>query len=304
MLWTSCLRQLFLLVVAISGVAHLSSPLVLASGSDSTADIEMVRRAVANYAAREPLRNDYTYLQRVVRVDFLPDQKPVKQTGVYEIIFLEGEPYRRLVSINGRAPSAEQGARDQALFEAEAKARKSGSSVQGPIQKSFAIPIGQLLDDFDLHWRGKEHVNGYETQVIGASPKEEFYAMDADQEYARHFKMKLWIDTAESQIVRLEVTVINGILMIDQQEFELSPAQEVVASRPIRIAIAPQTTYAMEWTKINDEAWLPKWTHWKAAKPTMKLSPDHKPVPLYPSELISTYSAYKKFRVKTYIAPN
>lgn len=294
------------LFVAFVSVPQLVPKSTAEDKPDPSEIADLVHKATMNYEARESLQNNYTYLAHAVRVDSPPGTRTQRVSETYEIMFIEGQPYRRLTLFNEQPLSPEQEKREQALFDAEAKARQAGLPAQKSVHTSFAIPIAQLLEDFDLRWQGKHHIDRREVDMVEAVPLDANQASGPDHEYARHFRIKLWIDPAESQIVRLQATVIRKTI-IDQQQFELSPAQEFVGSRPVHVTIPAETVYSVQWTEIgiktNDEAWLPEWAHWKTGKTVVEVVPGSKPVAVFPYELTWTYSDYKKFRVDTRVLP-
>src|SRR5882672_6334076 len=98
----------FLLLAAFVFLPHLSAQAAKSAKPDPSSVTELVRRAVSNYKAREAQRDNYTYLMHVVRTDYgRPGKRKGKITGTYEIMFLEGEPYRRAITLNGHSLSPE-----------------------------------------------------------------------------------------------------------------------------------------------------------------------------------------------------
>ncbi|HKE30819.1 MAG TPA: hypothetical protein VKD65_03775 [Candidatus Angelobacter sp.] len=293
-----------LLLLALFFPAHLWPQRAKAVKPDPATITELVRRAVANYKSRESQLENYTYLAHVARTEFDRNGKPNGQiTGVDEIMMLEGAPYRRTVSLNGRPLSPEQEKQQQMLLEGEASARRAGYNKH-PVHNFFPAPIAQLPDEFRLRWRGWQFLDGHEVQVLEALPIDKQKPASSDQEYARHFKMRLWIDADEAQIVRVESEVIRS-LTLDQDLPHFSPDFKFSGVHTWRFEYARGTTVAMEWTKVNDEAWLPKWTSWKTPKETVTaLTPTKPAAPIHsPAQGTATYSDYKKFRVDTRVVP-
>ena len=293
-----------LLLVMLFFPPHLWPQRSRAAKPDSDTITELVRRVVANYKSREAQLDNYTYLAHVARTEFDGNGKPKgKITGTDEIMILEGTPYGRTVLLNGRPLSPEQERQQQMLLEAEASARRAGYNNH-PVHNFFLAPIVQLPDEFRLRWRSRQLLRGHEVQIIEALPIDEQRPASSDQEYARHFKMTLWIDADEAQIVRVESEVISSVTL-DQNLFEVSPDVKFSGVHTWRFEYARGTTTAMEWTKVNDEAWLPKWSSWKTPKETVTaLTPTKPAVPIHsPEQLTATYSDYKKFRVDTHVVP-
>lgn len=290
-----------MLLAALILPSHLVSQDAKTTKTDFPSVAELVGRAVANYKSREAQLENYTYLAHVVRTEFDGHGKATGEiTGTDEIMTLEGAPYRRTILMNGRPLSLEQEKEQQIMLEAEAVARRAGHN-QHPVRLSSFAPIAQLPHEFRLRWRGKQTLAGRHLQVIDAlalgpdgSP---------DREYARHFKMKLWIDADEAQIVRVESEVIRT-LTLDQDLLGFKD-YKFSGVGAWRFEFARGTTAAMEWTKVNAEAWLPKWASWKTPKETATdLTPARTAGPLkFRDQRTQTFSDYKKFRVDTRVVP-
>lgn len=302
----ACLQRLSLLIALIVFLNLCLMPIAQATspGSDTPSITELVRKAVVNYKAIQAQQSDYTYLAHLERTDFDRHGKVFNHvTSDYEVMFLAGAPYRRLVLSNDLPLSPEQEREEQNLLEAEARARQAGKINQPPAPTSFLAPVAQLPNEFHLRSRGRQRLDGRELQVIEAMPKNEDQPVQPEQEYARHFRMRLWIDTTEFQIVRLEAKVINGAIEIHGPVLVLDPAAHFSADHEIRFVIAPGAVIAEEWTKANDQAWLPRRFYQKTTKKSMaSASPGIAPV-VFASEFTWTYSEYKKFRVDTHVVP-
>ena len=296
------------LFVVLISLPYFSPQAERAGKAEASSMVELVRSAVANYKARQAQRNDYTYLERVVRTEFDRNGKPNGQiTGTYEIMFLKGAPYRRLLRINDEPPRPELEKLEQQLLEAEARMREAGKGDYQPVRTSFFAPVDQLMEGFRLHWRGRQVLNGRDVQMIEAVPDDKHLPSSPKQDYARHFRMKVWIDTKEAQIVRVESRVAGESVAIDQDGIgffqDRSSPDVQIHSQKFRVEVARGTASDMEWTKVNDEAWLPSRSYWNTRKMTVTNIPsEQKPLSIR-VELTCSYSDYKKFRVNTRIAP-
>ena len=270
---------------------------------------ELVRRAAANFKEREALRNDYTYLAHYVWSSSDPRRsRPRPSTADFEIVFLEGEPYMRQTKSNDQPLPPEQEERQIAVMEAFAGAHREAKSRPGGLPAFYMaleLPVAQLPDAFDLHRKGRQRLHGREVFVIEAIPKDKPEPAGADQEHARHFKMKLWIDPEEAQIVRIvgEVVkeiVVTGVPMISDPTGDEKPP--VVESQRHRRLYKPGSTIDEEWTKLDDGAWLPKHVYSKIQERIWLELPKEDSSP-WREVRDCTYSGYKKFHVKTTIVP-
>jgi hypothetical protein len=270
---------------------------------------ELVRRAAANFKAREDLRNDYTYLAHYVwsRSD-LRGRRPRPSTADFEIVFLEGEPYMRQIRSNDQPLPPEEEKRQIAVMEAFARARRQAKSRPGGLPAFYTalkLPVAQLPDAFDLHVKGRQRLDGREVYVIEALPKANQNPADAGQEHARHFKMKLWVDPEEAQLVKIEGEVVKDIVVTGIPTLPGPMANEtpmVFESQRIRRLYKPGSIIGEEWTRLDDGAWLPKHAHAKVQERIWLELPEANSSP-WREVRDCTYSGYKKFRVKTTILP-
>ncbi|HEX3091031.1 MAG TPA: hypothetical protein VHW72_00335 [Candidatus Angelobacter sp.] len=269
----------------------------------------LVRQAAASFKAREDLRNDYTYLAHYVWSSFdTRGRRPRPSTADFEIVFLEGEPYMREIKYNDQPLPPEQEQRQLAMMEAFAKARREAKSRPGGLPAfytAFELPVAQLPDAFDLHMKGRQRLDDREVYVIEALPKVNQNPADAGQEHARHFKMKLWIDPEEAQIVKIEATVVRELVVTGVPTVLGPIANEtllVIEPQQQRFLYKAGSVIGEEWTRLDDGAWLPKHTHAKIQERIWLELPRADSSP-WREVRDCTYSGYKKFRVKATIVP-
>jgi hypothetical protein len=276
---------------------------------------ELVRRAAANHQARQVLQNDYTYLAHGVWSSSGLRTKHLRPSSAdFEIMSLEGEPYMRQIRYNNQPMSPEQEKRQMAVMEAFAKARREAKKRPGRPRSFYTaleLPIAQLPEAFNLHVKGKQRLDGREVYVIEALPKDGLFKdgqgpADDEQEHARHFKMKLWIDPEEAQIVKLEAEVVRDIVMTGIPTIAGPVVNEtplVSESQRMRFLGKPGSIIRLEWTKLDDGAWLPKHAYSKMQERIWLDFPNSDSSSRWREERDWTYSSYKKFRVKATIVP-
>jgi len=300
-----------LVLLALLPVSALSAPALSEERDAININInELVRQAVANHEARQVLRNDYTYLVHCVWSSSDPRTKQRRPSSAdLEIMFLEGEPYMRQTRYNSQPLSPEQEKRQIAVMEAFAKARREAKSRPGGVPSFYTaleLPIAQLPDAFNLHVKGKQRLYGREVYVIEALPKDNQGPADGDQEHARHFKMKLWIDPGEAQIVKVEGEVVRDVVVTGIPTIAgpiVNETPQVFESQRMRFLGKPGSIIRMEWTKLDDGAWLPKHAYSNIQERIWLDLPNADSSSRWREERDWTYSNYKKFRVKATIVP-
>lgn len=299
--------SLFAVLILLASSSGLSSP----DSPKKKDDIDLkdlVRRAAAKLQARKSLSLNYTYLAHCVYFRFDTRIKYTTPNNAdYEIMFIEGEQYMHQLKQDGLPLSPEQERRDTALREAFAKERREGTLKRGELLPTYTfleLPFERLADEFTLHAKGKQPMDGREVQVIDAFPRDTGEASGDDQETARHFKFKLWVDTSEAQVVKVQATVIKDIawtriLTIIAPNADNRPA----VAQQMRTLYKRGTIVTVEWTKLPDGAWLPKHCYVKAPQRIWTNVSHQRSSQPWLDVLDWTYSDYKRFRVDTRIVP-
>jgi hypothetical protein len=269
---------------------------------------DLVRRAAANYEARQAQRNDYTYLAHCV---WFRDDRRTKHPRTYsddsEVMFLEGEPYVRLVRHDNQPLSPEEEKQERVVRESLARARCEGKSKGGASPSPympFDLPMAQLADEFDLRKKSQQRLDDRTVYVIEAAPGNDQDRGNADQERAHHFRMKLWIDAAEAQIVKVEAVIIRDIVVTAMPAMSypiVNDAPEVYESKKLRRLYKPGTTMSAEWTRLSEGVWLPNHVRWKASDRIWW--PNSSSSLNWRESQDCTYFDYKRFRVKSTILP-
>lgn len=352
----------------------------LEDGRSSPSDpVEVMRLAVAKYIARELTLKDYTYVENERgRTPFDAG------SNTYEIILLDGHPYRRHTRFNGQALPPEEEKEEQARLAAawrrigmEGEVRVlAGNSDQGPrprtgkqladdrssdpqiaaMQESVArlhkevndnnevairqgwspgfgmsrfamvpsfkkyivnlrLPLSQLPALFDIRFTGTEILGSRKTYVLEANPKAPYVLIERPDADVQNFKLKIWVDEAETQIVKAEGKAISDGFLSKIDDFvldssNLSPkvAAKVRELLPnSRLLYSRGTVVTMQWARVNDEVWLPSKIHINGVEEVVYPKPRGNDVKFVnegtPTEYDIVFSDYKKFRVDARILP-
>jgi len=278
---------------------------------------DLVRRAIANHVQRELIRNDYTYLAHMRWTDsgYCGRSRPYC-TESYEIMFLEGAPYTRHTAHNDQPLSADVEKLEEAMLQAEAKARragagnKQGSTLGYMMESKSTWTLDHLTTEFSLRGKGTSVLNGRRVYVVEALPREKPGHLDSTVDYPLYFKTTIWIDIEEQQIVRAKEELIEDNLIITQPaihlRYPLTPeARQIYESGKSHGTYARGAFFVIQWTKINGEAWLPQVTHSKFKVWIVHESPagEMSRRVEFRRKIDTTYSDYQKFVVKTRIVP-
>lgn len=339
MLFRILTASLVLAVVQAAPAQAPASPDATAEKPDVQA---IVKQAVANFTARESLPKDYTYLETIKAED--AKLKHGRSEDIYEIIEIKGHGFRRHVEHDGQKlmHEAREDEEDRAkLLEAEHKILEeqirpghTRESLEAAVRKimeesglkdwqpqltlppnlpsmgvvqftetlyKFKLPIEDLDQKFELKFKEQKTLDGRATYVVQANPKHS----KEKSERPTNFRMKIWIDRQEMQIVKVEGEAL-GMGLLGAPEYSSfsgkGMSEKEVAERKQQLAgsrlyYGDGTKIMQEWTKVNDEAWLLHRRHVKGSH--IFLLPD-RTRPAFSSDVEYDLedTNYKKFRVQ------
>jgi len=177
------------------------------------------------------------------------------------------------------------------------------------------LPLRQLPDPFDIRLIGTVVLNGRKTYVLEANPKTPHASIEKPDADAQNFKLKIWIDEADTQIVKAEGKAISdGFLSkIDDFVLDSSNLSPKVAAKVRELLPDSRSLYSrgtvvtMQWARVNDEVWLPSEIHINGVEELVYPKPRGNDVKFVnegtPIKYDIVFSDYQKFRVNTRILP-
>lgn len=165
----------------------------------------------------------------------------------FQILFVEGISYQRLVARNGKPlDKREQALEEKKMQQVAAQRRKqqrpgrfSKESVgadEVPVYHVSNSANPELLTPlFDCRLLGEEEIGGRKASVVDCVPLPGHIAANDGEKDSLSIRYKLWIDQAESvTLKRVETVIGEGRLF------------------------KPGTVVTREYEKVNDDAWLPR----------------------------------------------
>lgn len=274
---------------AASGVAS-ATPIQLVPDASGTVPQEQVRELL-RYAQEKEFDNekrlrDYTYVEREEehKLDGSGKVKKV-ETRTWEVLQVYGEEVERLISKDDK-PLPENEAKkeeekiqkviDKRKDESENDRRKRWEKEEKEREEDRKY-ILEVADAFNFRLVGSEVVDGRDTWAIEAEPRPGYPAKERATKMLSKVKGRVWIDKADGQWVRLDISVIDTI-SVGLFIARIHKGAHVVA----------------EQTKVNDEVWLPKHV---AVQIDLRLAL----VKDYHDDVDMTFRDYKKFRSETKI---
>jgi len=186
----------------------------------------------------EERAKQYTYVEETDNFEY-DKHGQAKKTGsvTNDVIFVEGELYKRLVARDGKPlPLKEEAKEEKKLQQTAEERRKARRKGLLSFSRSFSVS-GDDLDKFcDRRLLGEEEIRGRKAWVIEYTPQKGRVPTNKHEKDVLSMQTKVWVDEEDS------VTSKLVLLAISDGTF-LKPGSST-----------------LENAKINDDAWLPVFT--------------------------------------------
>jgi hypothetical protein len=247
---------------------------------------ELLRRAEERDIENDKQQRDYTYIERQEdhKLDSHGAVKKI-ESRTSEILEIYGEPVARLTARDDKPLPANEAKKedekiqkiiDKRKKESEADRRKRVEREEKSREEDRKFVL-EIADAFNFRLVGSEVFDGRDAWVLEGEPRPGYEPKRRDARILSKFKGRVWIDKAEAQWVKLDITAIDTISV------------GFVLAR-----IHKGTRVLIELTRVNDEVWLPKLVqlHFDARVALFKS---------YDEDVEQTYRDYKKFRTDTKI---
>ena len=260
----------------IGGLLLLAGPM-LRAGDDPK---EIVRRALQLNSRNQEAQRNYTYLEREEQRT-LDGSGAVKkrESKTWDITQLAGSQYRRLIQINDRPLTA----KEQQEEDAKRKKREAGQAALTPEErqkrreereasrKKQQEEYSQALDGFDFRIAGEEAIDGVPVWVVEGTPRPGYQPKSKKTAFLTKIRGRIWVAKTDYQPVKVDAETIDTI-----------------SFGGILARIQKGTHIHIEYTRVNDEVWLPKRMSFTASARILLVKGFH-------LDGDSTYSNYKKF---------
>jgi hypothetical protein len=245
---------------------------------------ELLRRAGEKDMENDKRQRDYTYIEREER-HHLDGHGGVKkiESRTSEVLEIYGEPAERLTAKDDKPLSPDEAKKeddklqkiiDKRKNESEDGRRKRLEREQKDREEDRKFVL-EIADAFNFRLIGSEVVDGHDAWVLEGNPRPGYVPKNRESKMLSECKGRVWIDKAEAQWVKLDVTAIDTISV----GFVLARFHK-------------GTHILVELTRVNDEVWLPKHVQFHLDVRLALLKN-------YDEDIEQTFRDYKKFRTKT-----
>ena len=163
----------------VSAVSALAAP----APPDRPDAREIVRRSLQIDARQDELARDYNYLLRQDRRDLDGDGR-VKERRVqtWDVILLDGSPYRRLVARDDKLLSPEERKNEEEKLRLDDQNRRKETEEQrrrrieewARKRRQRREEAKEIADAFDFTLAGEQRLEGRDVWVIDAAPRKDY----------------------------------------------------------------------------------------------------------------------------------
>ncbi len=181
------------------------------------------------------------------RFDHKEEDRTASGSKTFEVLMLDGSPYRRLIQVNGKplSPSQTQTEAAKEAQERRKRASESASQRRSRISKFQTerhrnqAMMAQLTEAFTFTLVGQCKQGNFDVYDLKATPKPNYRPPSMETQVLTGMQGELWIDTKSFQWVRVKAQVIH----------------------PVSIAgflaqVEPGTEFELEKAPVSGDVWL------------------------------------------------
>jgi len=242
---------------------------------------EIMRRALAEDSASAAMARNYTYIEKQELRTRDGNQLKVRDSNTYDVTMLEGSPYRRHMTHNGKPldPADEKKEEEKLRLSIENRRHETEEQKQQRIadwhrkEEKQHEPIHEIPDAFNLHMAADANIEGHDVYVIEGTPKPGYKPKTKGAFFLPKVKGRFWITKQGFQAVRIEFETLDTI-----------------SWGGIVARVSKGTHVSVELTRVNNEVWLPKRILVAGSARVFLIKG-------YTGEIDLTYSDFKKFTV-------
>jgi hypothetical protein len=247
---------------------------------------EIVQKAVEANARDTQLANDYNYLQRLETRELDRSGKVrVRKDETWDVIPLEGSPYKRLVSRDGQPLSAAERQFEEHRLQAAAEERHTETPEQHARrleewqrrQERQRQPLRELPNAFKFTLLAEENLEGRIVYLIEAVPKPDYKPKSSYLAFFPRVKIHAWIDKADLEAMRIEIE-----------------ATDTISFGGFLLRLEKGSRIVIEQTRMDNQLWLPRRVSVQAEARLLLLKNLNR-------EMEYDFSGYKKFQVDSHV---
>jgi hypothetical protein len=201
---------------------------------------QLIRESIQNYEKAWRAGMKWSYTQTDVTCVDGKSQVDLSSVGP-----LDGTPYERLLSRNGRALSPDEQRKEDEKYDKELRRRRNETPGEREArihkyekERSFLVDVPNA---YDFRLAGEDLVNGRPAWIVTLTPHAGFEPTTPHAGLLRHIEGKLWIDKKDLMWARAEADVIDGANI------------GLIVAR-----INPGAHITLDFARMSEALWVPK----------------------------------------------
>jgi hypothetical protein len=199
-----CLGRTSILALVLS----LTGALVAAAGLTGE---QILREAIENGKQQEPLRSQYAYHQHIDLRRVQRDGSPGRQyySFDYEVLYLEGAPYRKLLATEGKPLKGKQARDEEDRMRMTAAERRAAPAKKGSPTLRAGVALTDVLRLMNHTLLRQEEVRGRKAWVVQSEPKKGLMAASPADAQVLCYRYTFWIDQEDRVASKIQFEVIR-----------------------------------------------------------------------------------------------
>jgi hypothetical protein len=207
--------------------------------------LEIVRRSLAAIETNWKQAPNYSFVEREIQSK--KEAQPTVKS--YEVLMIDGSPYRRLISTDDKPLSpGDQADEDRKMRnEIEKRDRETDREEKKRMAKYLKDRVREhnmmreMVNAFEFRLAGEETVHGHDCWVLDTSPKPGYEPPDRESRVLTGMSGRLWIDKEQYQWVKARAEVVKPVSFYG-----------------FLAKVGPGTHFLLEQEPISNNLWLPK----------------------------------------------
>jgi hypothetical protein len=205
----------------------------------------IVRKSLDAIQANWEQSAGYSHVER----DFQSKKEGEPTIKTYEVLMIEGSPYRRLIALDDKPLSVGDQAEEDRKMMAEIEKRQHESAHEEKKRKAKYLRdrqreqdmIREMINAFEFRLAGEETVDGHDCWVLDTSPKPGYAPPDREARVLLGMTGRLWIDKIQNQWVKAKAEVVKPVSFYG-----------------FLAKVGPGTHFLLEQEQVANNLWLPK----------------------------------------------
>lgn len=171
---------------------------------------ELLKRTVANLHSQELKRENYTFTENYHNINYDKNGKiKVDNTARFEIVFVEGTPYKRKVEEDGKPLSGKAAEEEEKKYQATVAERRRMNAEHKQTLFHREYQVNMRPEDWPSMFlasiAGKETADGHEVIKLLLTPRPGVKPISDPEKDELSTAVQLWIDPADEHPLHIRI---------------------------------------------------------------------------------------------------